>query len=274
MRKESNMFRNTSPRIMESPFEILVEHYCFKILPKMRLAAEGRENFSFNGLTLLYDGDRIFAIGPQMVNKPNVGFGEKVHIKNKPHFLDYLAKQEDDTGGDRTFFLDTVDSDIMPYKGGLKNHMDGINMEQILFDHLPKDFLSENGSQYDVGCRVEIAAFIPVAYKGIKSIILQQTGHGKLSHFDEQGLIEEFSLLPDAASGGPFIDESNKIVGVYKSYRMDGRPYRNNNGVLIPCRNEIVDEHLQKPSPRYDFKPPLLPERRIDRGRETPAIII
>ena len=96
-----------------------------------------------------------------------------------------------------------------------------------LSEFLPRDFLHFNSNEevdeFSIGTKTRLALKAPHAYKGtdtfqIKRSAYNSLGLGKVTHFNEQGLVEEFFLLHDPNSDGPFIDKENKIKGVYRKY--------------------------------------------------------
>lgn len=253
-------------KIEENPFELMVQHYCLNAVPKIvpnvqaegifdqnknRLLNKKGENSYFNGFIIVYDGEVLLKRSSEMVNRPRQGFRESVPLPTKEAFMAHFKKEGESEDNDFVHFYNSHTGQDIKYKGELRNSYPGIDLEEILAKDLPQNFLSEDGSVpvYDVGTKTGVAPIIPRAYPGVKVVILKNTGTGKVAHFDEHGLVEEFFCPEDMMYGMSFSSKNNlpmKVTGIYRSYRDEnGRPNRDREGNLVPYVEKMVDMHLR-----------------------------
>lgn len=134
-------------------------------------------------------------------------------------------------------------------------------------DSLPRDFVYQEGSnaatqRLKLGTKTRIALEL-TAEEGAKIQAFQikrssygHLGMGKVTHINEQGLAREFYLEYQPDHTGPFIDQEQGIVGIYKTYRKE-------NDCLELAEEGYV--HFEDEEIRYTKKK-LKPSRVVERS--------
>jgi hypothetical protein len=220
-------------------FEWLVRRHCEKNLERVlhktsngviyspidgEPIRERQENEMYKGVLIIANGDTLVSrlIKSGLANPEDVDSFNPV--RGRDDFFELLNRQE---GCDGAFIYDGI-NDQMTRVYELKH---STNDKIKLVEMLPKDFVQYNGNMVnvrDLGLKTRLAATLPPEYiidaYQIKRTAYTDFGMGKVTHFDRDGLKEEFFLAYDPQSKGPFIDEEQKIVGKYRRYeREDGR---------------------------------------------------
>ena len=253
----------------QTPFEMMVEHYCANILPECipHMDEEGRvvdtkgrplkeggkkENPYYTGALVVYDGPILLQSASKMVVRPKRAFKEETTIRGREEFLKYFGAENDEGEADCVYFYNTEKGLVIKVTGELKNSHKDVNLDDILETDMPHDFVTHDRSipAHEVGTKTGIAIMVPKMYDGVRTIILKRTpydfGMGKIAHFDRYGLAEEFFLKYDPNSNGPFIDKEHGIVGVYRNYRDEnGMHVRDENGVMAVYSEMTVGHDLR-----------------------------
>ncbi len=109
---------------------------------------------------------------------------------------------------------------------------------------LPSDFTDHKGvnkvgdSMELIGNKTYVAIVLPQAYPKVHTFQIKRTaytplGMGKVTHFDSEGLLEEFYLAYMPKHKGKFLDSAHKVVGIY-------RYYDRSRGVKKIFRRELI----------------------------------
>ena len=243
-------------------FSLLVEYHCKenlerclphmedgkvhlhgKALDERRLVRDelhpGLENELYTGVLLVANGttliDRLSEGDIITDNLEDVHFED---VKDKEAFFRYLSLEQ---GNDGAHIYDGVNKKIARIYEF--NNNPPIQEKVSLNTMVPNDFLSSDSSVLPrhVGVKTRLAIKMPLAYDHtatyqIKRTAYGNTGLGKVTHFGSQGLMEEFFFHYDPSSKGPFINEKQSIVGVYRSYERDEK------GELVKVLEQLVGD--------------------------------
>ena len=206
-------------------------------------------NQHYAGLCVIRNGHNILK---KLVKE---GFAQKddittrVSVKNDDTLMGYLDSQEHEDG---VFVYDSVDKAIAricelrfperPFEKYIPSN--------FVFSGRASDFI-DNGTRHKIGTKTRLAIKFPLEFPDFETFQVKRSayghlGMGKITHFDSKGLNEEYFFKIDSKSQGPFANEHNKIVGVYRSYRFeDGGEKRGSSGLLVPTVEEIADINLK-----------------------------
>lgn len=206
-----------------------------------------------NGRTLLDD-----LIAGDVIEEGNIG--PFVGIDGENSLFDYLDNQENSDGG---HILDSANNQIArAYEFNNKPPALGINGTYSLFDRIPHDFCSYDGKVSPInnlGLKTRLAIKLPQvklpqvhpqqAHPHIETYQIKRTaytplGMGKVTHFNKDGLAEEFFLMQNPDS------ENEEIIGVHRNYSRE-------NGELSLAKERIapIDSYLDALK-----EPPILKE--------------
>jgi hypothetical protein len=200
------------------------------------------ENPHYDGLYLVYDGERILKKASKRIMRDD-GVRQSAKVSCLEDFFSCLCGssedlEEEDADQDKVFLYNTKGKVVYLVKGEFSNslpkgkeHSRRIN--DLLQYGLPANFLSEDLSRKVTDCGTKTANALLTAYAlnhkkdlGVRTIIIKRTaygqlGMGKLAEFGSDGLIREFYFEYNPHHQGTFIDEKSSIVGVYKHYSRD-----------------------------------------------------
>lgn len=247
-------YRETYTGVMNNDlFSWLVEYHCRENLPQClpymkdgqaypfgRPINEGEENELYKGLIIISNGDTL-------VNKLSCG-----HVinddPNKLRYADISGKKDlwayvnERRNKDGAYIFDGRNGRITK-AAEVNNNPSTLPRGIDLSSMIPADFVYSDGTQIDesedLGTKTRLAIRTPHAYEHtntyqIKRTAYGNTGLGKVTHFGPQGLIEEFFFRYEPASNGPFINEKQGIVGVYRKYERD------ENNQLVKVLEQLV----------------------------------
>ena len=168
-----------------------------------------------------YKGFLIFANGDTLVDKlyENEVMSSKpeefVGINNNAEFLEYFLKQK---GNDGAYIYDRKNGKMMRIIE-LKNDPNKLPNNFRLEDKLPNDFVSYKGdiSADEIGLKTRLAVRVPAAYTNTEAFQIKRSaytdfGMGKVTHFNKDGLLEEFFFRYDHIKG---------IIGVNRRYQIN-----------------------------------------------------
>ena len=227
-------------------FEWMVQHHIGTNLPKCLPYLEGgrihqdgaplQEGIDENKL---YQGTLVVADGEGLIqrlkdNRMAWGVG-KTHttVRDAADLSSYLTAIENPDGGH-------VYDSVRGLMTGVKHFRDPANLPQdfdpydieFLRTVLPKDFSSSDGSNLDVGNRGLVGLAVPLGYSEAHVFQIKQTAYGELGigkvvHFSNQGLVEEFFFAPCEDQLQNTLDPMNAVQGVYRAYSKAGnKPVR------------------------------------------------
>lgn len=195
---------------------------------------EGEENEWYKGFLIVASNQSFNEIKDDLIYHDH-DIGEFMEIKNREDFYNYL---ENTSSKDGAFVFDIPHLNIARAYV-LKNHFSIIPKEFNSINMLPEDFASFEKISYvsskDIGTKTNLAITIPHINNNIETFQIKRTafsslGMGKVTHFNSQGLVEEFFLMYNSDTKGPFINQKYKIEGIY-------RKYERKNGKLV-CISE------------------------------------
>jgi hypothetical protein len=240
-------------------FEWLVEYHCSKNLEQcLRYVRDGKVVSPIKGKVLregrdeneIYNGILIIANGTTLVDKLiHDGLAESANMDESPtriqardDFVEYVSNQE---GCDGAFIFDGTNH-TMRRVYEIKNNTN--YKAGDLLANLPSDFVFYNGAVLNlanIGTKTRLAISLPHAYDvhtfQIKRSAYTPLGIGKVTHFNKNGLAEEFFFRYDPQSQGPFVNEEHKIIGVYRKYeRTDGKLVRTKAGLYVPQKELVL----------------------------------
>ena len=180
-----------------------------------------------------YKGLVIFANGDTLIDK--LRENEVILDKKEPEFREINSNTslfnyiDSVRNSDGAYVFNSIKSKMAKVRLLNNNpyHCKDVSLE----DMLPENFLSEDGSvdTDEIGTKTRLAATLPAVYtdeskgQNVETYQIKRTAYGnlkmgKVTHFDKDGLNEEFFLQYDPEHKGSFINEEAKIVGVYRRY--------------------------------------------------------
>jgi hypothetical protein len=191
---------------------------------------ENRDRFAqpYQGILILADGEKLAKnlIEDEVVLDEEIGGFSLVADRNA--FFDYLSLDEN-SDVDGSYVFDSANSTFVKVEE-LNNNPRGLH-EKLrkgfsMFDWVPGNFFSYSATESKgskVGCKTRLAIKAPHAYKNVETFQIKRSpytsfGMGKVTHFNRQGLVEEFFFMYDPRNKGPFIKPKLGIVGVYRQY--------------------------------------------------------
>lgn len=190
---------------------------------------EGLENKAYDGILILQNGNTLLErlveegrVEPEDIDNP-------VQVGSKELMFDFLSGRDDEDGVyvcetakgemsrvakieypkhplDRRIPLDFVYSDPLELRTG------GTNTTNPWIETRKK-----------IGTKTRLGIEMPASYNDVNACQIKRSGYtplgmGKVTHFDNEGLAEEFFLKYNPSHQGPFIDKEHGIVGVYRRY--------------------------------------------------------
>ncbi len=204
--------------------------------------ADGIRNYV--GLLIISDGRNLL----DMLRQDKIVYEEDVA---KAHDDDGFVKVT--TAGELSDYLDMVgkrdgayvydgdDNEITRVYEFTNRHP---NLERVpLLDFIPDNFFEYNGctppERKQIGTKTRLAIRLPQAYENIQTYQIKRTayaslGMGKVTHFDNSGLREEFFLMhAPGLEGAPYISAEKGIIGVYRDYvQRDGKVVLNSQSLI------------------------------------------
>ena len=164
-------------------------------------------------------------------------------ISSSGKLFDYLDRQATDDGA---YIYDSVNERITRV-AEINNGLP-LPRDFPVYDQVPKDFTSENGHLPlgVIGTKTRLAIKMPHAYRDTEAFQVKRSrygllGMGKVTHFTRQGLAREFLFAynpissDDHSSPRPFIDREQGIIGLLRTYQLDGA------GTLYRASEERID---------------------------------
>lgn len=185
----------------------------------------------------LYHGFLIVANGDTLVDKL---FHERIVLDDTPpkfhsvptrsDLFSYLSRQEEN-GDDGAFVYDSKNGRI-GHVIELNNTPGKLGEQQNypLSYAVPADFFTSTGQQKPLGTKTRVAIKLPRAYPEVHAFQIKRSaygslGMGKVTHFNRDGLAEEYFLR--------FNQDTQGIDGVYRTYKSEG-------GRVVLAEPEIV----------------------------------
>ncbi len=242
-------------------FEWLVNYHMkvglAKCLPKIvtgrMLDEEGQPLIEGSDKKTPHDGFLIVANGDTLVNRlkeekviHDDNLGQFECILNEDNFRKYIQLQREMDGA---FIFDGVNEKIV--------RVDEINNNvalpdgKTLYDMVPYDFFSYRGETGAFGTKTRLAIRLPHGYDNTETYQIKRSsyanlGMGKVTHFNRQGLAEEFFMMHDPNNKGPFVMPEESIIGVYRRYRRNAKD-RLVRVVQKQIERDVADaRHLQE----------------------------
>ncbi|MFA6460662.1 MAG: hypothetical protein WCV90_00210 [Candidatus Woesearchaeota archaeon] len=184
------------------------------------------------GTIWVYDGRTVLerAINQEVIVKRQ-GIRDPINVPNLEDLAGLVRATPD---ADITYFVNTENKTVTPVKGQLRNYDRNEDL-YAMGQRLPDDFLSYDGSvpKENVGGRTDTAMLAakvmnaaPVSDGSEVRVIIAKetpyanTEYGKIAEFGPEGLLyKEFFLKRDPTHTGPFVDETQKLVGVLREYK-------------------------------------------------------
>jgi len=205
----------------------LVSYHCKNLESRLpckkdeKLTVEGTENESYRGLLLVSNGDTLLEtlirsrlVEPYDISKPK-------SISSRGQFYNHLDEQIQKDGA---FIFDGKNRMIFRAYELNNNPKSLESHEDSLVSAVPQDFVYSSGEnpvkREDIGMKTRLAIKLPQAYHNIETFQIKRTaygnlGMGKVTHFDKDGLVQEFYFQRG---------EDGKIEGVHKRYEhVDGK---------------------------------------------------
>lgn len=240
-------------------FEWLVEHHCShnleqcipyvrdgKVVPPVRgkPLTEGVDTDSmYKGVLIIANGNTLVdaLIRDGLAERENMDPDPR-KIDGKESLVEFLKEQEEEDGA---FIFDGINNTLRRIFE-IKNNTN--YQAGNLLANIPQDFVYYDGTAPKlsrIGTKTRLAISLPHVYDvhtfQIKRSAYTPLGIGKVTHFDKDGLAEEFFLRYDPQSKGPFVDEEHKIIGVYRKYeRADGKLVRTKAGLYVPQKELVL----------------------------------
>jgi len=186
-----------------------------------------------------YEGIMILKNGTTLIDKlkkdGRVRSGdvdEAISIKTKEEFFEFMKHRTEEDG---IFVYESAKKQLRRVSYVCPQHLEekrnGGVLEDLIESSIPNDFIQFNSTlspaymRLRLGTKTRLAIEIPKSYSygeidvyQIKRSAYTDLGMGKVTHFNKQGLVEEFFMMP--MNGGKAIEGTNPngICGVYRSY--------------------------------------------------------
>ena len=221
------------------------------------------ENKLYAGTLLVSDGNRLLTslIRDNRVKQHSDHLSDFVQIEGTDglaEYFDSLTMPGDDPSIEGAFIYDSLEGKIARvYEIGNMDHekpidravryiaaLFGRRQEQPGFaDALPPDFCSYDQSVpvegKSIGTKTRRAIDIPRTYSNIRAQAYQikqtaytEFGMGKVTHFDKDGLNEEFFFMHEPSSLSS--ENPHSIIGVYRAYERLGENLTRKNEIRTP----------------------------------------
>jgi len=244
-------------------FDLLVEHHCKNNLPDCLPAIRDGQVRCFpswepfiegEGEVPYYPGLLVISNGPTLVDKLiDNGLAKRDNIEkfssmsDDEEFFDYI----NGPGRKDGVHLYDGQNQRITRVHEINNTSLQDSSTDTLLDRLPPDFVYADGSNFsggDIGTKTRLAIKLPMNYPSLEALQVKQTaygrpGLGKITHFDQYGLLREFFFDYDA--------ETETIVGVRREY-LRGDLVAEDGMNYVEERIPIHQEH-QKP-PRHEVR--------------------
>lgn len=247
------------PLLVEYHYQRNLVEICKPLIKDGKVVVDGNQlqegsdaNVPYHGFLFLVDGPEIFntIVSENIINDVTdiqgrletitKKYEDSTPLLTRDEFFGYLRREEHD-GEDGAYILNSETGKVVRVSELSNSH--SLPQGFSLMDRIPKDFVYKDGrktSPDKIGTKTRIAIKIPVAMKQkgkevhtyqIKRTPYTDFGMGKVTHFDYNGLNQEFF----------FVYENGKILGVYKKYS------RRENGLLYKSSQEIRElDKLQR----------------------------
>ena len=186
------------------------------------LIQEGEENEHYKGVLIVSNGKTLASkLSQGGVIHDDPEDLEFFTLQNKEDLASYLTLQRQKDGA---YIFDGVNNQITRV-GELNNNPSSLR-ERKIYSMAPPDFLSYDGSipLREMGTKTRLAIKMPLAYQDTSSYLIKRsafgnTGLGKVAHFGQNGLMQEFFFEHKPDYQGSFINPEHKIVGVYRRWK-------------------------------------------------------
>jgi hypothetical protein len=229
--------------ISTTPFHLIAQYYINTVVPHIgRSTPQEKENQGIDGFLFVTDGSEILTKAKnEMACRPTDGFKSTTHVSNDNDFLEVIAAKESYSAGEfssdiRVVFYNGPESLITDYRGEITNNYRyrGIpNVDKVINKNLPNDYGSVGAT---IGARTGAFILTPAAFKGVKTVVLNESGNGSVSHADYNGLVETITIAQNT------IGTENPLF-IYKRYRDEsGNPTRDETGRITLHKEYIVDK--------------------------------
>src|SRR3989344_1865723 len=258
-------------------FDWLVRYHIEKNLPEsMDYTSEGRllnrkglpvnegkdNDVPYHGILLVSNGDTLMRKLEEdkvLLTREHDSFAP---LRSFSDLSDYLDKQD---GEDGAYLHDGKNKRITRVYELNNNPNLPDDFDRLAL--IPEDFVYSDGraaEMRNIGTKTSLAIKLPQAHPEVETYQIKRSaygslGMGKVTRFTKEGLAEEFFFAYAPESQGPFIDENNKIIGIYRRYeRFEGRP-------------QCVEETLVNPQECYQ-KDSVNDSLRITAQQRYPAL--
>lgn len=159
-------------------------------------------------------------------------------VSTREEFFSLISRQKNSDGA---YILDRVNQRITKVSE-LNNNPKALPKQLPIYNMVPKDFVSHTAKLdvRNIGTKTRLAIKLPHAYEDTDTFQIKRSaytplGLGKVTHFNKQGLVEEFFFRHMPEAKAPLI-ECTGIVGVYRKY------WRDESGALAMISEEIIDK--------------------------------
>nr|MBI4156159.1 hypothetical protein [Candidatus Woesearchaeota archaeon] len=196
---------------------------------------EGEEECEwYKGLLIMANGDTLVdrLYEKKVINHKPEEFYE---VRSNEDFLRYISNQRNSDGA---YIYDSKNGRIMRV-AEINNNPNTLPNQFKLEDRLPKDFVSYNGEKsLDlIGLKTRLAVRLPAAYDHTEAFQIKRSaytdfGMGKVTHFNGDGLLEEFFFKYDPAKG---------VIGVNRRYERNA----SNKLVKVAEREKEIYKKLE-----------------------------
>lgn len=215
---------------------------------------EGKEADVYSGVLILANGttliDRLQLEG---VVEDKI-LGAFFPLTSRRDFIDYIRRSQEESS-DGAYVVDSH-RERMLYVSEFNRNIPLPN----LFDYVSSDFFHSDHHLPDetkIGLKTKVAIKLPLGYDNVDTYQIKRSaytklGLGKVTHFNRQGLAEEFFFKCEPESEGPFVVPEQHIVGVYRAYE---RRCLDN---ALCC----VEERRINPLAEYDTMPAFVPAQK------------
>ena len=251
----------TSSRKPENPiFNWLINyHYyinlklCLPYIENGRLIQQGRHLDECDDEVEAYKGVLIVADGSTLINRlehdrvihDNPADLEFTTIASMGDLFRYLANQKNSDGA----YLFNKESGKITRVCEINNSMPNMPDESSMHRMIPDDFVSFDKkimSYRNIGTKTRLAIKIPHAYDDSETYQIKRSSYGKLgmgkvTHFNKQGLVEEFFFNLDIMATNS-TSQMSKISGMHRKYNKspDGRLVKVSESVITDFEFESI----------------------------------
>ena len=202
------------------------------------------KNAPYHGFLFLVDGLEIFSRlvregmvndikdGPRRLESLAADYKSSTPLLTSRQFSDYLI-QEEGFGEDGAYIYNSVTGNIV--RVSELNNNPRLPNDFSLVERIPRDFVHVNGKFElgEIGTKTRIAIKIPASMEHIHAYQIKRSpygdestgiGMGKVTHFDRNGLAEEFFFGKSGAD----------ILGFYRHYSRNGDELCRPQDLIMP----------------------------------------